>query len=162
MHVIATCYYIGIICWICCCCCWFWILQLKREQDHTLSSDKGTTGILSQLQISIIVLSGSWKNSWSTSIPFSSTLLLTYSISICWSLFSTAAILSHYNNAQFILFSVHYTKIYDYAFKLNDLYRYIVRKKNTWKEMWLSLGLMGAVLGMHSGSSDWRRCMPMP
>jgi len=36
------------------------------------------------------------------------------------------------------------------------------REKNTWKEMWLSLGLMGVVLGMPPGSSDWRRCIPMP
>lgn len=64
-HLLLINHYIEIICWICC--CWLWILQLKREHDQiVLFSDKGTIGILSQLQISIMVPSGSWKNNWST------------------------------------------------------------------------------------------------
>lgn len=43
-------------------------------------------------------------------------------------------------------------------------YAAVVRdgKLYTWKEMWLSLGLMILILGILFGSSDCKRCMPIP
>ena len=86
-----------------CCCCW--TLQLIRE--HNVVSPppppSGITGRLSQLQISIMEPSGSWKKSWSTQIPPSSTLLCTYSIFISLSFFSTVAMLSHCHVSREIL-----------------------------------------------------------
>lgn len=66
-------------CWsIFCICCWFCIFsRFTREHDLATSPTKGITGRLSQLHISIMNPSGSWKNSWSTWIPPSSTVART-------------------------------------------------------------------------------------
>lgn len=76
--------------WLCCI-----VLLFKGEHGLVVSPVRGTTGRVSQLQISIMDPSGSWKKSWSTTSPASSTLPLTNSIFISFSFFSTIVMLSH-------------------------------------------------------------------
>lgn len=86
------------VCYCCTTCCTFWcckIWRLTREHERAISPARGITGRLSQLHISIMNPSGSWKNSWSTWIPPSSTIARTYSIAMSFSFFSTASMLSH-------------------------------------------------------------------
>ena len=82
---------IGVTCCGCCCSSW----RLTREHDRSISPASGTTGRLSQLQISIMKPSGSWKKSWSTYTPPSSTLARIYFIPISCNFFSTIPMLSH-------------------------------------------------------------------
>lgn len=56
-----------------------------KEQEET-----GMIGIFSQLQSSIMYPSGSWKNTWSTLIPSSSTTAVTYLIPMSSSLLLTS------------------------------------------------------------------------
>jgi hypothetical protein len=60
----------------------------------------GSTGNFSQSQISIINPSGSWKNSWSTMIPPSSTTRRVLLIFLSRRAFSTCTISSHCNIAN--------------------------------------------------------------
>lgn len=87
---------------VCCCCCWCeWkFLKLTRLHTRTGSPASGTTGRLSQLHISIMNPSGSWKKIWSTKIPPSSTVLFTYSMHISFNFFSTMFMLSHFPTNQ--------------------------------------------------------------
>lgn len=66
-----------------------WLRGLK-EQEET-----GMIGIFSQLQSSIMYPSGSWKNTWSTLIPSSSTTAVTYLIPFSSNLFFTSSTSVH-------------------------------------------------------------------
>jgi len=61
----------------------------------------GSTGRFWQLHISIIYPSGSWKNSWSTLIPPSSTTAVTYSIFIASSFCIITFMSEHWNDIWF-------------------------------------------------------------
>jgi len=85
------------------CCCWSAALveealewQLRGQADP--AEPKYSTGKLSQLQISIMKSSGSWKKSWSTEIPPSSTVRFTNLMFISTSLLSTTCMLSHWKD----------------------------------------------------------------
>lgn len=56
----------------------------------------------------------------------------------------------------------HNKYIGTYAFKVEIIYTNRGRERCTWNEIWLSFGLMCTFLVILSGSSDWRRCIPMP
>ncbi|BAF16691.1 Os05g0172000 [Oryza sativa Japonica Group] len=49
-----------------CCCCLMTAALLQAAMTSGWSAPRGTTGRLSQLQISIMKPSGSWKKIWST------------------------------------------------------------------------------------------------
>uniref|UniRef100_A0A0A9DU59 Uncharacterized protein n=1 Tax=Arundo donax TaxID=35708 RepID=A0A0A9DU59_ARUDO len=75
-------------------CCLTTAARLQAPMTGALSL-RGITGRLSQLHISIMKPSGSWKKIWSTLMPPSSTHRCTYGMPISFSRRSTATMLSH-------------------------------------------------------------------
>jgi len=120
--------------------------------------DRGRIGMLSQLQISTMYPSGSWKNTWSTLIPSSSTTAVTYLIPISCSFLLTRPTSVHYwkQNTIISTTTIMIAQFVFLSFEFTNL---------TWKDIWLSLGLIGRGSTMVSNSSIDGfsiKCMPMP
>lgn len=142
--------------------CWWCTLVLFNAQGLCILPSNGMIGMLSQLQISIINPSGSWKNTWSMSIPSSSTLWHTQSIPISPSFFSTMPMFSHCHHTCMLRFVTHFPFLIFFYIYVFCVMCYLNIAKFTWKEMWLSLVLITVLFGKYSGFSDWSRCIPIP
>jgi hypothetical protein len=102
--------------------------------------------------------SGSWKNTWSTLIPSSSTTAVTYLIPISCSFLLTRPTSVHYwkQNTIISTTTIMIAQFVFLSFEFTNL---------TWKDIWLSLGLIGRGSTMVSNSSIDGfsiKCMPMP
>lgn len=153
--------------------CWFWdwmIWRLSLEQEWIILSwpaASGITGKLSQLHISIMNPSGSWKNSWSTYIPPSSTFCFTYFISNSPSFFSTFLMLSHCSvpiHFHRIIIKSKYACIHAYFISLiyNGIYIYINQaryspgKKYDYPWDWFQLSLRAYSQGFLNATNEFQ------